>query len=102
MILISHRGNLTGPDKSLENNIRISLEKLKKLQKLNFELESELTSLRKKDLEKSNLIDLCEEKYKSLKIANTILGSNNGTKDTKLEINSLIREIDYCISQLTE
>ena len=88
--------------KSLEKNIRISLEKISNLQKLNFELESEVNLLRKKDLEKSNLIDLCEEKYKSLKIANTILGSNNGTKDTKLEINSLIREIDYCISQLTE
>ena len=88
--------------KSLEKNIRISLEKIAKLQKLNFELESELNLLKKKDLEKSNLIDLCEEKYKSLKIANTILGSDNGTKDTKLEINSLIREIDYCISQLTE
>ena len=88
--------------KSLEKNIRISLEKITKLQELNFELESELNLLKKKDLEKSNLIDLCEEKYKSLKIANTILGSDNGTKDTKLEINSLIREIDYCISQLTE
>ena len=88
--------------KSLEKNIRISLEKITKLQKLNFELESELNLLKKKDLEKSNLIDLCEEKYKSLKIANTILGSDNGTKDAKLEINSLIREIDYCISQLTE
>ncbi|MDA9067542.1 hypothetical protein N9K27_02175 [Flavobacteriaceae bacterium] len=88
--------------KSLEKNIRILLEKITKLQKLNFELESEVNLLRKKGLEKSNLIDLCEEKYKSLKIANTILGSNNGTKDTKLEINSLIREIDYCISQLTE
>ncbi|MDB3937544.1 hypothetical protein N9373_02315 [Flavobacteriaceae bacterium] len=88
--------------KSLEKNIRISMEKITNLQKLNFELESELNLLKKKDLEKSNLIDLCEEKYKSLKIANTILGSDNGTKDTKLEINSLIREIDYCISQLTE
>lgn len=88
--------------KSLEKNIRISLEKITNLQQLNFELESELNLLKKKDLEKSNLIDLCEEKYKSLKIANTILGSDNGTKDTKLEINSLIREIDYCISQLTE
>ena len=88
--------------KSLEKNIRISLEKITNLQKLNFELESELNLLKKKDLEKSNLIDLCEEKYKSIKIANTILGSDNGTKDTKLEINSLIREIDYCISQLTE
>ena len=88
--------------KSLEKNIRISLEKITNLQQLNFELESELNLLKKKDLEKSNLIDLCEEKYKSLKIANTILGSDNGTKDTKLEINSLIREIDYCISQLTD
>ena len=88
--------------KSLEKNIRILLEKITKLQKLNFELESEVNLLRKKGLEKSNLIDLCEEKYRSLKIANTILGSNKVTKDTKLEINSLIREIDYCISQLTE
>jgi hypothetical protein len=88
--------------KSLEKNIRISLDKITNLQQLNFELESELNLLKKKDLEKSNLIDLCEEKYKSLKFANTILGSNIGTKDTKLEINSLIREIDYCISQLTE
>ncbi|MDB9712910.1 hypothetical protein OAA78_04410 [Flavobacteriaceae bacterium] len=87
---------------SLEKNIRISLEKILNLQKLNIELESELILLRKKDVENSNLIDLCEEKYKSLKIANTILGSDNSTKDTKLEINSLIREIDYCISQLTE
>ena len=94
--------NLDNIVESLEKNIRISLEKINTLQKLNFELESELILLRKKDVENSNLIDLCEEKYKSLKIANTILGSNNGTKDTKLEINSLIREIDYCISQLTE
>ena len=87
---------------SLEKNIRISLEKILNLQKLNIELESELILLRKKDVENSNLIDLCEEKYKSLKIANTILGSDNSTKDSKLEINSVIREIDYCISQLTE
>ncbi len=87
---------------SLEKNIRILLDKISKLQKLNFEFESELILLRNQDFAKSNLIDLCEEKYRSLKIANTISGSNKGTKDTKLEINSLIREIDYCISQLTE
>lgn len=88
--------------KSLEKNIRRSLDKISNLQNEKNDLENELTLLREKDLEKSNLIDLCDEKYKSLKIANTIIGSNNSTKDTKLEINSLIREIDYCISQLTE
>ena len=87
---------------SLEKNIRRSIDKISSLQIEKNVLEDELTLLRKKDMEKSNLIDLCDEKYKSLKIANTILGSNNSTKDTKLEINSLIREIDYCISQLTE
>jgi len=34
--------------KSLEKNIRISLEKITNLQKLNFELESELIYLEKK------------------------------------------------------
>ena len=87
---------------SLEKNIRRSIDKISNLQIEKNVLENELTLLRKKDMEKSNLIDLCDEKYKSLKIATTILGSHNSTKDTKLEINSLIREIDYCISQLTE
>ena len=87
---------------SLEKNIRRSLDKISNLQIKNNELQDELTLLKNQDVAKSNLIDLCEEKYKSLKIANTISGSNNSTKDTKLEINSLIREIDYCISQLTE
>ena len=87
---------------TLEKNIRRSLDKISNLQIKNNELQDELILLKNQDAAKSNLIDLCEEKYKSLKIANTISGSNNSTKDSKLEINSLIREIDYCISQLTE
>jgi hypothetical protein len=44
-----------------------------------------------------------KDKYKALKIANTITGSdNNSIKETKIEINSLIREVDYCISQLSD
>ena len=35
-----------------------------------------------------------------LKIAKTIEGSNNSTRDTKFKINALIREIDKCIVQL--
>lgn len=37
-----------------------------------------------------------------LKIAKTIEGSSINTKDTKLKINTLIREIDKCIIQLQE
>jgi len=41
-------------------------------------------------------------KYDLLKIAKTIDGSNESTRETKLKINALIREIDKCIIQLSE
>ena len=55
-------------------------------------------------------VHLLEVKLKSLlsnydfllKVAKTIEGSNNSTRDTKLKINALIREIDKCIVQLNE
>jgi len=42
------------------------------------------------------------EEYKLLKIAKTIEGSNKSTRDTKLKINALVREIDKCIALLNE
>jgi hypothetical protein len=42
------------------------------------------------------------EKYESLKIANSLLGSDENNKETKLKINALIRDIDHCIAQLSE
>lgn len=42
------------------------------------------------------------KKFELLKIAKTIDGSNNSTRETKLKINALIREIDKCIVQLSE
>ena len=38
----------------------------------------------------------------SLKMANSLLGGEENKRDTKLKINSLIREIDYCIAQLSD
>jgi hypothetical protein len=43
-----------------------------------------------------------KNEYDLLKIAKTINGSNTNTRDTKLKINTLIREIDKCIIQLQE
>ena len=45
----------------------------------------------------SELLRLLE----NLKIANALLGSEDFKKDTKLKINSIVREIDHCITQLT-
>jgi hypothetical protein len=35
-------------------------------------------------------------------MAKTILGSDENKRETKLKINTLIREIDHCIAQLSE
>lgn len=43
-----------------------------------------------------------KEENKSLKIANNLLGSNEGKTQTKAKINSLIKEVDHCIQQLSE
>ncbi|WKD86493.1 hypothetical protein KCTC32516_01869 [Polaribacter huanghezhanensis] len=42
------------------------------------------------------------QNFELLKIAKTIDGSNESTRETKLKINALIREIDKCIVQLSE
>ena len=50
--------------------------------------------------EKSQELITRQEEYKLLKIAKTIAGSNENTRETKLKINTLVREIDKCISLL--
>lgn len=47
-------------------------------------------------------IESLKARYETLRIANSLLGSDENKKDTKLKINSLIREIDYCIAQLSD
>ena len=49
-----------------------------------------------------DLIRSLKKDYDALKIANSLLGSEENKRDTKLKINSLIREIDYCISQIAD
>lgn len=41
-------------------------------------------------------------KNDAIKIANSILGSNENKTEAKLKINALIREIDACIVQLSK
>ena len=53
-------------------------------------------------LENKQLLKQRDEQFKLLKIAKTIEGSDNSTRDTKFKINALIREIDKCIVHLNE
>ena len=42
------------------------------------------------------------EKYEAIQLANSLLGSEETKRETKLKINSLIKEIDLCIAHLSK
>lgn len=50
--------------------------------------------------EKTQELKIKQEEYSLLKIAKTIEGSRENTKETKQKINTLVREIDKCIDLL--
>lgn len=46
-------------------------------------------------------VDQHKQKYEALKLTNAILGSNDNKTEAKLKISALVREIDACITQLS-
>ena len=87
---------------SLENKVSKLLHKLELLSLANKRLEEELESARNdRDLAKNSVL-VWEEKFESLKMVNSMLGSDTNKTEAKLKINTLIRELDHCIAQLAE
>jgi phage shock protein A len=87
---------------SLENKISKLLHKVELLNQAKGRLEDELVQLRQDQAATMRSVQEWEEKYESLKLANSMLGSETNKKEAKLKINTLIRELDHCISQLAE
>ena len=87
---------------SLENKISKLLHKLELLQQTNVKLENELVTIKNNSDNNQQSISEWEEKYNSLKLANSMLGSSTNKTEAKLKINTLIRELDHCINQLSE
>ena len=87
---------------TLESRLQKLLKKIDHLEQtssaLKLELEKSTTIIQNQSQE----IDGLKKQYESLKITNSLLGSEENKRDTKLKINSLIREIDYCIAQLSD
>jgi peptidoglycan hydrolase CwlO-like protein len=86
----------------LENRISKMLHKHEKLERSHSELEDELTRLKAQQLIHQQEMEALKQQCSSLKLANSMLGSDQYKKETKLKINALIREIDTCITQLSE
>ena len=86
----------------VENKLKILLENYNFLKEENDYLLNKLASLEQKITQEKQLKNELEKKYQVLKIAKTIEGSKEDRRETKLKINALIREIDTCITQLSE
>ncbi|PZX92902.1 hypothetical protein DOS84_13610 [Flavobacterium aquariorum] len=87
---------------TLENKIGKLFFKIKSLEKNNQELQLELKNAAVLIQNQSKEIEALKTQLETLKIANALLGSDDNKRDTKLKINSIIREIDYCIAQLSD
>ena len=86
---------------SLENKISKVLHKLELLKLANSKLNEELENSKQEIKTQKLQVAFWEEKYEALKIANSMLGSDDNKRETKLKINALIRDIDHCIGQLS-
>ncbi|ALJ04234.1 hypothetical protein APS56_03330 [Pseudalgibacter alginicilyticus] len=87
---------------SLENKISKILHKQELLKQANLKLKTQLEDSQKELQDQKLEISTWKDKYEALKFANTMLGSDDNKRETKLKINALIREIDHCIAQLSD
>lgn len=87
---------------SLEDKIKKLISKVELLEKNNKLLMAELSESESRQQESYQQIENLQSQITALKTANALLGSDEFKRDTKTRINSLIREIDYCVGQLSD
>ena len=86
----------------LEDKLESLLSNYEFLKNENEILLQSTNKLQHQLIERERLLAEQKKEYDLLKVAKTIDGSSTNTRDTKLKINTLIREIDKCIIQLHE
>ncbi|MEZ7495641.1 hypothetical protein QO206_09090 [Leeuwenhoekiella aequorea] len=87
---------------ALQNVISKLVHRYQKLQRENEVLQTANHNLKQEQEELLTLVSNWEAKYSTLKTANAMLGSNEYKRETKLKINTMMREIDACIAQLAD
>ena len=94
--------NLNGVVNLFEKKLKTLLENYNFLKEENEILYNKIAILENQITKEKQVNIEIENKYQILKIAKTIEGSKEDRRETKLKINALIREIDTCITQLSE
>lgn len=81
--------------------------KLDKLIDLHLKIKNENRSLKEALSEKEECIRILNsqkedlnQKYESLKLANTLKGTDEDSHNARIKINKIVREIDQCIAML--
>lgn len=84
----------------IEYNVKAALLKLSDLQKDNEKLNRENEALKEKEKELQVQIDELTERLKLIVVTKTVFNKKD-KQETKKQINDWVREIDKCISLLT-
>ena len=87
---------------TLESKIQKLFTRINELEQKNQALVQELKVSAAEFQNQNTAVETLKKDYETLKMTNSLLGSEDYKRDTKLKINSLIREIDYCIAQLAD
>ena len=87
---------------SLEQKVQRVLHEMTELKKDNTFLKDELLKANALNAKHLEVLQQKEDDFSTLKFANSILGSDESKRETKLKINTLIKEIDDCISKLSD
>ena len=87
---------------TLEIKIEKLFAKIDSVEEKNQALQEELKKSAVSNQNQNLIVDQLKKEYETLKTANSLLGSEDYKRDTKLKINSLIRDIDYCVAQLSD
>ena len=88
--------------RSLELKFDKILKKFDQLENDNLILKKELDLLRQKKSDLDIKLKNRESDLEALKIASSMLGSNEDKRASKLKINALIKEINDCIASLSD
>lgn len=87
---------------SLELKLQGLFQKMEELRADNHQLRLRLKYSESIIQRQNEEIKQLKADFEAIKITNSLLGSEEFKRDTKLKINSLIKEIDYCIAQLSD
>ena len=84
--------------RGVKQKVEKLIEKQSELKQENGNLSEQIEKIEKELVEKSQQISDLEDKVKMLKIAGSV--DSESTKEVKLKINEMVREIDKCIAQI--